>query len=206
MGHIKLANNLFEITASSKQRSLEVSIGCSLFCDALAAEENRQGDLAIELYRKSLEHDQSLAASWINMGTIFYYRCKYSDAAECYRKAIGIDPGYALAHFDLANTLDTQSLFEEAAKHYQQAIAIDPRYADAHYNLALLYRKRLKNNREALKHYRQYLAVTAKKNDVWANEVQNAIQQIVSLNPLSVVSKAPLSVGFSKKSRRKKVL
>lgn len=139
---------------------------------------------AIACYKKCVELDPTHAASYINLGTLYYNRHDYLLAERYYRKAIEVDPRYALAYFDLGNVLDETGRLPDAMRAYESAIALAPTYADAHYNLALAYEK-ARQPRKALRHWVAYSKLDTM--GPWAIHARNQIKKILAADSLKVL-------------------
>ena len=159
-----------------------------LFLAAVQAEEGGDKQHAIEIYREILAADQSYAAAYINLGTIYFHLRQFDRAEELYRRASEQDPEYVLAFFDLGNVLDELNRMEESIAAYRHAVSLAPGYADAHYNLALAL-ERKGELRQALRHWRAYLRLD--RNGPWADHARNQIHKILSREKLVIAWRSP---------------
>jgi tetratricopeptide (TPR) repeat protein len=157
------------------------------FHAAVQAEEAGEKHRAVALYEEILAIDPGYAAACINLGTVFFHMRQFGRAEELYRRATVADPGYVLAYFDLGNVLDELERLDESIAAYLTAVTLSPRYADAHYNLALAY-ERSGRNRHALRHWRSYVKLD--NHGPWADHAHGQIRKLLSLEKLSIVSRA----------------
>ncbi|HEY3705129.1 MAG TPA: tetratricopeptide repeat protein [Terracidiphilus sp.] len=158
-----------------------------LFLMAVQAEETGDRQRAIELYEQIVAADQSYAAAFINLGTIYFHLRQYGRAEELYRRATEVDPDYVLAFFDLGNVLDELDRPEESIAAYQQAVALAPRYGDAHYNLALAYERKAEL-RHALRHWQAYVRLD--RSGPWAEHALGQIRKLLSREKLAIAWRA----------------
>jgi tetratricopeptide (TPR) repeat protein len=149
-------------------------------------EDPKTQEEAIVAYKKCVELDPTHAASYINLGTLYYNLHDYVLAEHYYRKAIEVDPRYALAYFDLGNVLDETGRLNDAINSYESAISLAPTYADAHYNLALAYEKS-RQPRKALHHWEAYTRLDTM--GPWSIHARNQIKKILAAERLKVVPK-----------------
>jgi tetratricopeptide (TPR) repeat protein len=157
------------------------------FHAAVQAEETGEKHRAIALYEQILDIDPAYAAACINLGTVFFHMRQFGRAEELYRRATVADPDYVLAYFDLGNVLDELERLDESIAAYRTAVSLSPRYADAHYNLALAY-ERTGQGRHALRHWRAYIKLD--NRGPWADHALGQIRKLLSLEKLSIVSRA----------------
>jgi tetratricopeptide (TPR) repeat protein len=70
------------------------------FLLALACEESRRPDEAMELYRRVLQIDPGHARALVNVGNLHFARQDFAVAQSYYRRAVEADPGLALAFYN----------------------------------------------------------------------------------------------------------
>jgi tetratricopeptide (TPR) repeat protein len=154
-----------------------------LFLAAVQAEESGDRPKAIQIYEEIIAADDSYAAAFINLGTIYFHLRQYSRAEELYRHATEADPDYVLAFFDLGNVLDELDRPGESIAAYERAVTLAPRYGDAHYNLALAYERR-GEERSALRHWQAYLRLD--RSGPWADHARGQIRKLLSRECLAI--------------------
>jgi tetratricopeptide (TPR) repeat protein len=106
-----------------------------LLVRAIQHHQNRQPDVAIDLYRKALAGWPGLVEAELNLATALQETGAVADAQALLRKVVAEHPDLAVAHYNLGNTLAL--LDEDPRPAFRNAIALDGGYADAWYNLAL---------------------------------------------------------------------
>jgi tetratricopeptide (TPR) repeat protein/2-polyprenyl-3-methyl-5-hydroxy-6-metoxy-1,4-benzoquinol methylase len=107
----------------------------SLHLLGLIARRTGHNDVCVDLIRKAIGLDASIASYHFNLGLALMDQRKRDEAAACYRKAIHLKPDYVRAHLNLGNTLRELGRPEEAMSSYRSALALNPDYAEAHNNL-----------------------------------------------------------------------
>jgi len=159
----------------------------SLFLTAVQAEESGDKQRAMSIYEEIVEADQSYAAAYINLGTLYFHLREFTRAEELYRRATEADPTYVLAFFDLGNVLDELVRLDESIVAYKRAISLSPRYADAHYNLALAYEHK-GEARRALAHWQIYTRLD--RSGPWADHARGRIQKLLKREKLAIATRA----------------
>jgi tetratricopeptide (TPR) repeat protein len=101
----------------------------------LTAQKVNRHDIAIELFQKALNIDNSLAWLYYNLGTSLYPLGRIDDVVKALKKAIEIQPVYSEAYSSLGNALTELGMLDEAVVNLHKAISIQPDFAQAHYNL-----------------------------------------------------------------------
>lgn len=107
----------------------------SLHLLGLIARKAGHHDRSVDLIRKAIGLDASVAAYHFNLGLVLMDQRKHGEAAASYRKAIDLKPDYARAYINLGNALRESDQLEEAEACYRRALALKPDYAEAHNNL-----------------------------------------------------------------------
>lgn len=98
---------------------------------ALAAQNAKDTDEAIALYRRSVEAYRDLAPAWNNLGVLLMERQQYLDAAEAFTTASEIQPTDARPLYNLGLTWEKAGYLRDALRHYIAALGRDPRYQPA---------------------------------------------------------------------------
>jgi predicted CXXCH cytochrome family protein len=96
-------------------------------------------DRAIEMFRRAVAQDPSLANARYNLARALETAGQMSEARSEYEQAIPLRAQFPEAHYALANLLVKSGDPAPAVTHYQEAIRLRPVYAEAHSNLANVY-------------------------------------------------------------------
>jgi predicted O-linked N-acetylglucosamine transferase (SPINDLY family) len=121
---------------------------------AVVYTELRDTDLAIEHYKRGIEHyteayissdsDTMLASMYMNMGLALCYECRYMEAIECYNKSLKYKPDLSLAYQNKLLDLN-----------YISHLIEDPMYiANMHKNINKIYPKVITDYKESLPDYK----------------------------------------------------
>jgi len=81
---------------------------------------------AIELARKALELDKSMAGAQALLGHLFTMVREHEKGIAEAQKAVELDPSSALAHFSLGFTLNWAGRHEEAIPYFEKAVRLNP--------------------------------------------------------------------------------
>ncbi len=90
-----------------------------------------QIDSAIVLFEDALELDPQLQEAWVNLGTAYLNKQRFSDAEEAYRRALEVGPGSELLYYNYAISLLSQGKRIEGENALQLALEINPEFAPA---------------------------------------------------------------------------
>ncbi len=129
--------------------------------------EHQRGNdaIALELVRKSIDLDPSVASWHNNLGNVLLRHDQFDDAVRAYARCVELDPGNLAACNNLGlllRKLDRPVESEEMLKH---VVAADPKFGDAHTNLARLYTS-LGRMPEAFSHFADALALKPADNRI----------------------------------------
>ncbi|MFO0939815.1 MAG: tetratricopeptide repeat protein [Pirellulales bacterium] len=80
----------------------------------------------IELLKRRLEMDPSLAENWRMLGKYYLKSNNIADAISTLHRAIELDPNSAAAHFDLGQAYLANQKHDLATFHFQKVIALAP--------------------------------------------------------------------------------
>ena len=118
--------------------SLEPDKAENHFLLALAYNNNRQFELAIQHYRIALSYDQQYGLAWNNLGASLESMGDKSQAKAAYATAIRLNPNHAEAQNNLGAMYSEEGRVDEARTHFEAAIAARSDFVEAHYNLSLV--------------------------------------------------------------------
>jgi len=104
---------------------------------ANSARDARQWELAVRLYRQTLDRDPRNPPIWVQYGHALKESGELRDpdklarAELAYRQALSLDPGVADSYLQLGHALKLQGRKEEAIAAYLRAFALDASRSDA---------------------------------------------------------------------------
>jgi S1-C subfamily serine protease len=103
------------------------------------ADNKREWDKAIELYRKALALDNKYTDAYLGLGSDYYEKRQYDLELDNYQKAALTASADAKAWYWLGAAYEDIGQFDLAATTYVKALAIDPNYKEALHDLTILY-------------------------------------------------------------------
>ncbi|MBF0193377.1 MAG: tetratricopeptide repeat protein [Magnetococcales bacterium] len=99
------------------------------------AQKLNRHDIAIDLFHKAINIDNSIALFYYNLGTSLYPLGQRDGVVKAQQRAIEIQPNYSEAYNSLGNVQTELGMLEEAIVNLQKSISLQPEYAEAHCNL-----------------------------------------------------------------------
>ncbi|MDP1603979.1 MAG: sulfotransferase [Legionella sp.] len=108
------------------------------FLLALAYNNNRQFQLAIQHYRIALSYNQDYGLAWNNLGASLERMGDKYQAKSAYATAIRLNPNHAEAQNNLGAIYSEEGRIDEARTHFEAAIAAKSDFIEAHHNLSLV--------------------------------------------------------------------
>jgi tetratricopeptide (TPR) repeat protein len=103
------------------------------------ADNRKQWDKAIELYRQALTINPNYADAYIGLGGDYYEKSEYGLEVRNYEKATLSDPGNSKAFYDLGTAYEEVGDYAKAIEAYNKALTLDPNYKDALYDLLIVH-------------------------------------------------------------------
>ena len=140
------------------------------FCEACAAEDRGDLELAEHLFRQAIDLEPNMAAALTNLGNLVYRQGEVEEARRLYERALEHDPMQPEARYNLANCLEDLGEIELAVAELRKVCAAAPDFADAHYNLGLMLAQ-LGGTAQARKYLERYLELDAKSD--WADHARS---------------------------------
>ena len=119
--------------------SLEINIIEKLHKEALGLYHSRQLAAAEDKFKEILEYDVFHAATWLNLGTLYYTTERYSEALEVLVNALEIEPSSVIAYYTLGLVLEKLGAIPKAIEAYQKAIELDNQSIDAYNKLGNIF-------------------------------------------------------------------
>jgi len=145
------------------------------FCEACAAEDRGDLELAEHLFRQAIDLEPNMAAALTNLGNLVYRQGELDEARRLYERAIEHDPNQPEARYNLANVLEDLGETELAVAELRKVCAAAPDFADAHYNLGLMLAQ-LGGAAQARKYLERYLELDAQSD--WATHARELIASV----------------------------
>jgi Tfp pilus assembly protein PilF len=145
------------------------------FCEACAAEDRGELELAEHLFRQAIDLEPNMAAALTNLGNLVYRQGEVEEARRLYERALDLDPAQPEARYNLANTLEDLGEIELAVAELRKVCAAVPDFADAHYNLGLML-AHLGGAAQARQHLERYLELDAQSD--WASHAREFLTQV----------------------------
>lgn len=108
------------------------------FLLALAYNDNRQFEWAIQHYRIALSFDNNYGLAWNNLGVSLERVGDKHQAKRAYAAAIRLNSNHAEAQNNLGAIYCEAGQLDKARIHFEAAIAANPDFIEAHYNLSLI--------------------------------------------------------------------
>jgi tetratricopeptide (TPR) repeat protein len=103
------------------------------------ADNRKQWDKAIELYKQSLVLDPHYADAYIGLGGDYYETGEYQLEVQSYQKATMSAPDNPKAFYGLGSAYEEVGDYAKAIDAYNKVLSIDPTYKDAMYDLTIVY-------------------------------------------------------------------
>jgi hypothetical protein len=95
------------------------------------ARDSHNWELAVEEYKKAIQHDGSLPWLWVQYGHSLKESGRRSDAEQAYRKSIELEPENSDTYLQLGHVLKLQDRTADAASAYLNSAAMDASSTDA---------------------------------------------------------------------------
>jgi tetratricopeptide (TPR) repeat protein len=146
-----------------------------MFCEACAAEDRGDLQLAEHLFRQAIDLEPNMAAALTNLGNLVYRQGEVEEARRLYERAVEHDPMQPEARYNLANTLEDLGEIELAVAELRKVCAACPDFADAHYNLGLLLAQ-LGGTAQARQQMERYLELDAQS--AWAGHARTFLDSV----------------------------
>ncbi|MCD6289745.1 MAG: tetratricopeptide repeat protein, partial [Anaerolineae bacterium] len=105
------------------------------------AEVEKQIELALARYQRSLDLDQKYTQTYLLLGDLYRTQGKMAKAASAYEKALELTPKQPKVWGVLGYVYAQLGRLDDAIAAYQHVLQYEPNNVDAHRNLALLYER-----------------------------------------------------------------
>ena len=105
----------------------------------IQAQESRDYEKAIELFKKSIELNDKYYKSWLNLGACYLKLNKLDEAKAALLQAVALSPSDYSAHNNLGIAYSKLSQPEMAIKEFITALNLNPKSANTYFNLGLVF-------------------------------------------------------------------
>lgn len=136
-----------------------------------------QTDMALELYRKSLETDLGLYMAHVQMANIYEGQRRYAEAIEERKRAVDANPDDASLIMDLGVTIGKSGKFAEAEEVLKQAAEANPRDARVPFWMGLCQSEQGKRD-DAKASFTRFLVMAPTR---WDKQIGLAKQRLAGL-------------------------
>jgi tetratricopeptide (TPR) repeat protein len=177
-------------------------------------ERRGQYDKAEIAYRRAIDLDPAVPASWTCLGKFLDVRFgRTKEAEDAYRKAIDVESNSEFALDEFADFLVRSERFEEAEPFYRRVIDLSPHYAPAYAGLGHLLHD-LGRYVEAEAIYRKLIEISPKDVNAWVSvgelcanhferleEAERAYRRALEIDPKSAYAWSSLGNLLSKQNK-----
>ena len=112
-----------------KQRSRAEAL--DLFRQASQLHQDGQYDKALQRYRESIDKDNTIFATWNNMGQLLMQQKNYADAVAAYKVASDLQISDPRPDYNIGLAYQTIGWGEESYTHFQRSLDRDANYLPA---------------------------------------------------------------------------
>lgn len=130
--------------------------------------DNKQFDLSIKFFDKSIELNNNFVPAYNNQGISYFKQGKYYKAIEDYNKAIDLNPEESGLYSNRGNAYSKLEHYNEAIEDYNKAIELNPNNLDVYFNRGNAYSKAMQYNK-AIKDYSKVIELNSNDSDVYFN-------------------------------------
>jgi tetratricopeptide (TPR) repeat protein len=109
------------------------------FEEALLLDEQGNKERAKVGYLQAIEHGDSLADAYCNLGIIESLEGAHAKAIDSFTQSLKEDPRHFEAHYNLANLYGEIGNFPLAKAHYEISIQLEPSFPNSYFNLGLTF-------------------------------------------------------------------
>lgn len=109
------------------------------FKKAQTAVDNKKYEDAATLFTQVVERDNQDFQAWSELGTVYLFLKKESEAENAYLKAIEVRPNFSLAFLNLGRLRIAQKKFDQAIDPLTKVIGLQPESAEANFLLGEAY-------------------------------------------------------------------
>jgi len=140
------------------------------FEEALIIDDQGDRQEARKLYLKAIDHGDSLADAYCNLGIIEWQDGNQTKAIDYFTLSLRHDPRHFEAHYNLANLYGEIGNFHLAKAHYKISMEIEPAFPNSYFNLGLTLAMNKEFN-EAVNILNQYRQLTSPEDHKQADDL-----------------------------------
>ena len=102
---------------------------------ALIKENQKNTDLALKYYNKSIELNPKYSEAYNNLGNLYRQRGDYEKAINNYKQAIHFNNNFFIAYYNLGNSFKNIGKLSEAKENFKKALSIKPDFIESYNSL-----------------------------------------------------------------------
>lgn len=172
LAHLNLKNYVEAETSARAALRYDQDTQYERVSFGMAAMENlgialtKQGrfEEAEKSFRSNLGH---VRLTYYNLGLMFFWMKRYSDALENFQRALELDPQNPEYNNLVGDTYDEMGQYDEAEKHLRRAVEIEKSYAMGHCDLGVFLSKRRGLKKEALASFEVALKIQPENGQIY---------------------------------------
>ena len=115
-------------------------------------------------FRSNLGH---VKLTYYNLGLMFFWMKRYSDALENFQRALELDPQNPEFNNLVGDTYDEMGQYDEAEKHFRRSVEIDKSYVMGHCDLGVFLSRRRGLKKEALASFELALKIQPEDSQIY---------------------------------------
>jgi tetratricopeptide (TPR) repeat protein len=179
------------LQAYDKAFQLNQNFTAALISKGITYQKLCQGEIALDTLTNVVETHPEDADGWFALGSLYFERGNYTEAADAFRQAIVIRPAFRDAWNYLGNALFVKGLFTDSAEAYQKTLEIDPQYENARDGVNMTH-EAAQNPAKGWKYIGDYLYGEGK-----FTEALHAYNQSLFIDPAYVAAQTNLNTTIS---------
>ena len=117
--------------APTIERTNDRALAIQRFNDASRAHERGDHEKALELYKSSINADNTFFAAWNNMGQLMMDQKNYADAVSAFKVASDLQPSDPRPEYNIGLAYQTIGWGDESFNHFELALERDAKYLPA---------------------------------------------------------------------------
>lgn len=138
---IALAGIMKQTDIRKSEILYKISLGFAVICMLLSFRQAGIWKNSITLFQDIISKNPDFYMAYVNLGTAFEKKQKYTEALESYRKAIQLNPAFDQPWYNTGNVYLALNQPEQSIVPLQRAVQVNPRFTKAWNNLGSAYFK-----------------------------------------------------------------
>jgi len=110
----------------------------ALYAQGMLAYRGGRADAAIDLLRRAIAKNDSVAAYHLGLARSFSALRRYPEAIAAFERVLTLTPADPNLHVGAGLACAQAGRTDDAAMHFERALSLDPAFAMAHYNLGVV--------------------------------------------------------------------